>query len=86
MIAGRIVQTLIGEQIEVEQEVVVVEEVSRSRAEKKGIVEGEKELTVSEAKKILGEETVSEALQEVSKSDPKRRGKKQQSGKEKKDQ
>ena len=85
MIAGRLVQMVVGKEIQVEQEVVVVEEVSRSRAKREGILEGEKELTVQEAKEKLGEDTVKQALQEVEKEEEKRRGKRR-SARDKKDQ
>jgi len=62
MFAARIVQMVIGKDIVVEREVVILEEVPRSKAEKEGIVEGEQELTYEEAKKRLGEEALREVL------------------------
>lgn len=72
---GRIIQSVIGKEIFIEQEVVVVEEVPRSRAQKEGIVEGEQELTIAQARERLGKEALAEAMQEVNKEEKgKRRG------------
>lgn len=60
--ASSLLQMVIGKEIFVEQEVVVVEEISKSRAKREGITEGEKELSIQEAREKLGDEALSEAM------------------------
>mmetsp|Transcript_1802 Transcript_1802/g.2480 ORF Transcript_1802/g.2480 Transcript_1802/m.2480 type:complete len:175 (+) Transcript_1802:162-686(+) len=50
---ARIAQIIVGEEIQAVDEIVVVEEIPRSRAEKEGIVEEEKVLNGKEAKEYL---------------------------------
>lgn len=50
---ARVAQIVVGEEIQAVDEIVVVEEVPRSRAEKEGIVEEEKVLNGKEAKEYL---------------------------------
>ena len=52
-VVARLLQMLVGTEIFSEQEIVIVEEIPRSRAEKEGIVEGEEELSPEMARKQL---------------------------------
>lgn len=49
MLASRIFQMVIGNEIVQEEEIVILEQVTRSRAEKEGIVEGEEVLSAEAA-------------------------------------
>mmetsp|Transcript_2855 Transcript_2855/g.4251 ORF Transcript_2855/g.4251 Transcript_2855/m.4251 type:complete len:178 (+) Transcript_2855:238-771(+) len=73
---GRILQMIVGEEIQATDEIVIVEEVPRSIAEKEGIVEGERVLNASEAKERLArlqrEQQEVAAEEEVSKNRPRR--------------
>lgn len=51
--AARVFQMVIGNEIVQQQEIVILEEIPRSRAIKEGIVEGEEELSPEEAREHL---------------------------------
>eukprot|EP00543_Licmophora_paradoxa_P001643 CAMPEP_0202445296 /NCGR_PEP_ID=MMETSP1360-20130828/4139_1 /ASSEMBLY_ACC=CAM_ASM_000848 /TAXON_ID=515479 /ORGANISM="Licmophora paradoxa, Strain CCMP2313" /LENGTH=178 /DNA_ID=CAMNT_0049061499 /DNA_START=56 /DNA_END=592 /DNA_ORIENTATION=+ len=78
-IGARLIQMVIGEDIVIENEVVIIEEIPRSRAEKEGIVDGEeKELTLQQAREFMKANKEREARAQKTNegsSKPKRRGK-----------
>jgi hypothetical protein len=54
-VAAQIIQLMIGTEIVTEHEIVIVEEIPRSRAEKEGIVEGEEVLSPELARERLAQ-------------------------------
>jgi hypothetical protein len=52
-VIAQIIEAVIGKEIVAEQEIVIVEEIPRSRAIKEGIVEGERVLSPEEARERM---------------------------------
>lgn len=71
-IVGKLIQMVVGDEIVSEQEIVIVEEIPRSRAEREGIVEGEEELSPAAAKAQLAKLNEEQAAAARNKDVPRR--------------